>query len=206
MCIRDRYKILIVGDSKVGKTAMLMKFLFGKFDKEIPSTVGTEFGSKIVTTSDNKRIKLNIWDTAGDKRYRSVVSNYYRGSLGCIVVFDLTSKKSFSHVMSWVKEAKEVTSENISITIVGNKSDELKRRVVEPEDAANFAGERGCLYAETSAATGANIEDIFRKMAYTISYQLENEILTKEDISQAKPKPKDDNTQKKNKTGPCVIF
>ena len=185
----DEYKVLIVGDTQCGKTAILMRFMFGTFQEKIKSTVGTEFGSKIVTTSDNKRIKLNIWDTAGDKRYRSVIGNYYRGSLGCIVVFDLTKKESFSHVMSWVKEAKEVTSENISITIVGNKSDDLSNRKIVPEDAANFAGENGCLYAETSAATGANIEDIFKKMAYTISYQLENGILTKEDTYKPKPEP-----------------
>eukprot|EP00826_Nyctotherus_ovalis_P061871 TRINITY_DN8853_c0_g2_i1.p1 TRINITY_DN8853_c0_g2~~TRINITY_DN8853_c0_g2_i1.p1 ORF type:complete len:142 (+),score=36.61 TRINITY_DN8853_c0_g2_i1:77-502(+) len=134
--------------------------------------------------------------------------SYYRGSLGCIVVFDLTNKQSFAHVMSWVKEAKEATSENISITIVGNKSDDLARRVVEPEAAANFAGERGCLYVETSAATGANIEDVFKKMAYTISYQLENGILTKEDMSQAKAKDSDEKSPKKEakKNGSCEMF
>ncbi len=93
--------------------------------------------------------------------------------------------ESFKNVMNWVKEAKEATSENISITIVGNKSDDTANRVVVPEDAANFAGENGCLYAETSAATGANVEDIFKKVAYTIAYQLENEILRKEDAATA---------------------
>ena len=111
--------------------------------------------------------------------------------------------------MSWVEEAKEATSENISITIVGNKSDDLEHRIVKPEDAANFAGERECLYAETSAATGANIDDIFKKMAYTISYQLENGILTKEDISQVKPKPKPESSKKEGKdkdNGICALF
>ena len=95
--------------------------------------------------------------------------------------------------MEWVKEAKEATSENISITIVGNKADDVANRKIGPEDAANFAGEHGCLYAETSAATGANVDDVFKKVAYTISYQLENGILRKEDMATFKIQPKKDN-------------
>ena len=83
--------------------------------------------------------------------------------------------------MKWVGEVKEATSDNISITIVGNKCDEEKKRVIIPEEAANYACENGCLYAETSAVTGQNIDDIFKKIAYTISYQVENGILKKED-------------------------
>lgn len=85
--------------------------------------------------------------------------------------------------MDWVKEAKDATSENISITIVGNKCEDVPHRVIVPEDAANFAGEHGCLYEEASAATGFNVDDIFRKIAYTITYQLENGILKKDEIS-----------------------
>ena len=85
--------------------------------------------------------------------------------------------------MTWAKQATDVTSKNISITIVGNKSDDTAHRAIGPEDAANYAGENGCLYAETSAVTGDNVEDIFRKIAYTISYQLQNGILSKKEIA-----------------------
>ncbi len=156
------FKIVIIGDSSVGKTGILNRYLHNEFYKDTKATVGVEFGAKKLNVN-KKQIRLQIWDTAGQERYRAITSTYYKGAKGAFIVFDISNKTSFENVDRWIKEIKMLAELDIFIILIGNKSDleEEGKREVSIEEAKTKAEFLGIPYLETSAKTSSNIDKAF---------------------------------------------
>ena len=150
-------KIVVVGDSGVGKTCLLIRFVRDIFDEECQPTLGVEFLTKIVQTEQHK-IQLQLWDTAGQELFRSVTRGYYRGSAGALLVFDLTNRDSFENIERWLSDIRSVARADVVTLLIGNKADLADKRQVSTEEAEAFAQAHSMQYFETSAKTGANIK------------------------------------------------
>ncbi|KAF2894291.1 hypothetical protein ILUMI_11883 [Ignelater luminosus] len=153
------FKLLIIGDSGVGKSSLLLRFADNTFSGSYITTIGVDF--KIRTVSiDGQRIKLQIWDTAGQERFRTITSTYYRGTHGVIVVYDVTNGESFANVKRWLHEIEQ-NCDVVNRILVGNKNDCPDRKVVLTEDAKRFADTMGIQLFETSAKDNINVEEMF---------------------------------------------
>mmetsp|Transcript_27131 Transcript_27131/g.68148 ORF Transcript_27131/g.68148 Transcript_27131/m.68148 type:complete len:217 (-) Transcript_27131:45-695(-) len=161
------FKYIIIGDMGVGKSCLLHQFTENKFIPDSPHTIGVEFGTRIVDVND-KKIKLQIWDTAGQERFRAVTRSYYRGAAGALLVYDITRRQTYNHLTSWLTDARNLTNPNTVIMLIGNKKDMEQSRDVSYEEASSFANENGLIFVETSAKTGENVEEAFRKTANLI--------------------------------------
>jgi len=161
------FKLLIIGDSGVGKSALLTRFSDNRFSGTYISTIGVDFKIRSIKLGE-KTIKLQIWDTAGQERFRTITSSYYRGSHGIILVFDITDGSSFSHIQEWLSEIDRYASETVSKLLIGNKNDLLNQRVVPYTDAANYAKQIGIQFLETSAKDESNVAEMFTEIAQTI--------------------------------------
>ena len=161
------YKIIIVGDTCVGKSNILSRYLKDEFRDDSKSTVGVELGSKFLKIK-GVGAKLQIWDTAGQERYRSITSSYYKGSHGCFIVYDITNEISFENVDKWYEQAKKETSKEISIILVGNKCDLENERKISKEQGEEKAKSLNCPFFETSALSKIKIDDIFTEMVNNI--------------------------------------
>ncbi|KAG4938026.1 hypothetical protein AAZX31_16G020300 [Glycine max] len=162
------FKVVVIGDSAVGKTQILSRFAKNEFCFDSKSTIGVEFQTRTVTINA-KVIKAQIWDTAGQERYRAVTSAYYRGALGAMLVYDITKRQSFDHVARWVEELRAHADSSIVIMLVGNKADLVDQRMVPTEDAVEFAEDQGLFFSETSALSGDNVESAFLKLLEEIN-------------------------------------
>lgn len=161
------FKILLVGNSGVGKSSLLLKFTENCFCDQHISTIGVDF--KIHTCKiDDKIVKLQIWDTAGQERFRTITSSYYRGTHGIIIVYDITDKKSFNQLANWYDEALNHNSGKLDVIIVGNKNDLISERRVDYETAYYFAKSLGMDFIETSAKDSFNVEHAFISLAKKI--------------------------------------
>jgi len=158
------YKLVLLGDSAVGKSSCVARFVRDEFAENPQPTIGAAFLTKTVIV-DGVPIKFEIWDTAGQERYRSLAPMYYRGASAAVVVFDITDAKSFDGAKSWIDELKKQGAPDIVIALAGNKVDLENSRKVERSLAEAFANELGCIYAETSAKNGAGITKIFEMIA-----------------------------------------
>lgn len=160
------YKILLIGDSSVGKSSIIYKFSDNIFDDKFITTIGVDFKLKDIKIN-NKTAKLQIWDTAGQERFKTVSSTYYRGSHGIIIVFDLTNKESFNNIKYWINEINKYTINQQPIILVGNKSD--LKRCVPIEKINSLSNKYDLPYIETSAKYGDNIDHIFNLISKQIS-------------------------------------
>ncbi len=156
------YKIIIIGDTCVGKSNILSRYLKDEFKEDSKSTVGVELGTKFLKIKDIGA-KLQIWDTAGQERYRSITSSYYKGSHGCFIVYDITNERSFENIDNWYKQAQKEASKEVSIILVGNKYDLENQRVIPKEKGEEKAKILNCPFFETSALSKIKIDDIFMK-------------------------------------------
>lgn len=154
------FKMVIIGDSAVGKSQLLSRFSKDEFGLESRATVGVEFQTRTIFI-ENKMIKAQIWDTAGQERYRAITSAYYRGALGALIVYDITKWYSFEHIPRWLEELRMHADNNIVIMLVGNKSDLGNLREVPTEDAKQYAEKEGLFFLETSALDATNVENAF---------------------------------------------
>ncbi|KAG6486535.1 ras-related protein RABA3-like [Zingiber officinale] len=157
------FKIVVIGDSAVGKTQLLGRFTKDEFYFDSKSTIGVEFQTRTITLN-KKRIKAQIWDTAGQERYRAITSAYYRGALGAMLVYDITKRATFDHVARWVDELRDNADSSIAVMLIGNKSDLADKRAVAAADAVEFAEEQGLYFSEASAFTGDNVEAAFLRL------------------------------------------
>ena len=154
------FKLVLIGDSGVGKTNILSRYINNEFSFATKSTVGVEFGSKIIMKED-KTIKLQIWDTAGQERYRSITNAYYKGAKGAFVVYDITRKDTFINVDKWIGDLKTNGNEDVFILLIGNKCDLEDKREVSSDEVAKKAEQFKIAFCETSALDGKNIENAF---------------------------------------------
>ncbi|VVB15455.1 unnamed protein product [Arabis nemorensis] len=157
------FKVVLIGDSAVGKSQLLARFSRNEFSIESKATIGVEFQTRTLSI-DNKTVKAQIWDTAGQERYRAVTSAYYRGAVGAMLVYDITKRQSFDHVARWLEELRGHADKNIAIMLIGNKTDLGTLRAVPTEDAKEFAQRENLFFMETSALAASNVEPSFLKV------------------------------------------
>jgi Ras-related protein Rab-5C len=163
-----RVKLVLLGDTGVGKSAIVVRFVQGEFSNESKVTVGAAFLAKALRIPEHPgaSVKFEIWDTAGQERYASLAPLYYRGAGAAVVVYDITSTASFEKARFWVKELQKHASPNINMVLVGNKKDLETRRAVRREDARAFANENGmAMECEASALSGDGVIEIFKAVA-----------------------------------------
>lgn len=153
------FKLLIIGDSGVGKSSLLIRFSDNTFSGSYITTIGVDFKIRTVTIN-GERVKLQIWDTAGQERFRTITNTYYRGTHGVIVVYDVTNGESFANVKRWLQEI-ESNCDVVNKVLVGNKNDDPNRKVVITEDAQRFANQMEIQLFETSAKDNINVEEMF---------------------------------------------
>ena len=157
------FKLILIGDSAVGKSNILLKYLKNEFDKNSRATVGVEFGTKNILIN-GKKVKIQIWDTAGQERYRSITSAYYKGAKGAFIVYDITNKSTFDNIDKWISDLKLNGDQNICIVILGNKSDLNESRQVSTNDGMKKAEMFKTAFMETSALNGENIGEAFEEL------------------------------------------
>lgn len=183
------FKIVLIGDSGVGKSNIMSRYLKDEFSFETRTTVGVEFGAKKIELS-GARIKAQIWDTAGQERYKSVANAYYKGSKAALVVFDLTNEESFLNVDKWLSEVRKNGEKDISIIIIGNKSDLEDQRKISKERGQNKAEENCnfiylclvCAFLETSAYQSVNIDKAFKIMIEEVDRKYRKQFMELDDI------------------------
>ncbi len=161
------FKLLLIGDSGVGKSCLLLRFADDTYTESYISTIGVDFKIRTIEL-EGKTIKLQIWDTAGQERFRTITSSYYRGAHGIIVVYDITDNDTFKNIKIWLQEIDRYASEGVNKLLVGNKSDMVSKRAVEYESAKSFADSLGIPFLETSAKNATNVEQAFLTMAKQI--------------------------------------
>jgi len=160
-------KMLVLGESGVGKSCVLLRFAENTFNESFISTVGVDFKFRTVEI-DGKMVKLQIWDTAGQERFRTITSSFYRGANGILLVFDVTDKKSFQRIEAWVTQINSYAPTKVPIMLCGNKVDLVSKRVVPFDDAKELANKFGWKYIETSAKDGSNVKEAFTSLASQI--------------------------------------
>jgi len=161
-------KLILLGDSGVGKSSLLARFADDQFKATYLTTIGMDFKAKIVDVN-GKRIKLQIWDTAGQERFRSVAAGYYRSAQGIILVYDVTDQQSFDHVTSWIEQIDINALPDVTKVLVGNKNDMSETRVVALEQGQQLAAQHKMEFFETSAKLGTAVHDVFRKTALQVA-------------------------------------
>ncbi|XP_034460551.1 ras-related protein Rab-1B-like [Hippoglossus hippoglossus] len=168
------FKLLLIGDSGVGKSCLLLRFADDTYTESYISTIGVDFKIRTIDM-DGKTVKLQIWDTAGQERFRTITSSYYRGAHGIIIVYDVTEQESFNNVRQWLDEIDRYACENVSRLLVGNKSDLVSKKVVDAATAQELASSLKIRFLETSAKSSDNVERSFLTMASEIHQRLASE-------------------------------
>lgn len=181
------FKVVLIGDSGVGKSNLLSRFTRNEFHLESKSTIGVEFATRTIQV-DGKTIKAQIWDTAGQERYRAITSAYYRGAVGALLIYDMTKQASYTHVEKWLKELRDHADANIVIMLVGNKSDLVHLRAVSTKDAESFAQNEGLSFVETSALNASNVEIAFQTILTEIFNIVSKKALSLEEDAISMPK------------------
>ncbi|CAI5498783.1 unnamed protein product [Closterium sp. Naga37s-1] len=155
-----RLKLLLIGDSAVGKSSLLLWFAEDSFSHTFISTIGVDFKTRTIDI-DGEQVKLSIWDTAGQERFRTITAAYYRGANGIVLVYDITSESSFNNIRGWIRNIEEHASESVCKILVGNKADMEDRRVVTKDQGQQLANEFKINFFETSAKADINVEEAF---------------------------------------------
>jgi Ras-related protein Rab-2A len=161
------FKYIVIGDSGVGKSCLLLQFTDKRFEAMHDLTIGVEFGARVIQLNDQE-VKLQIWDTAGQESFRSITRSYYRGACGALLVFDVTNRESFEHLQGWLDDARANCNTPITVMLVGNKCDLESKRQVSKDEATAFAREMDLVYIETSAKTAHNVDEAFINTAQEI--------------------------------------
>lgn len=162
------FKIILVGDSGVGKSSLLLRYCEDSYSESFISTIGVDFKIKNVEI-DKKLVKLQLWDTAGQERFRTITASYYRGAQGMIIVFDVCERSTFENVTHWIEQIRNMQTDKSSIMLIGNKVDDTERRQVSSEEATEFCRTHGLIkYIETSAKKSIGVEEAFRALTETL--------------------------------------
>ncbi|XWS47279.1 hypothetical protein CRYUN_Cryun14cG0138700 [Craigia yunnanensis] len=170
------FKYIIIGDTGVGKSCFLLQFTDKRFQPVHDLTIGVEFGARMITF-ENKPIKLQIWDTAGQESFRSITRSYYRGAAGALLVYDITRRETFNHLAGWLEDARQHANANMTVMLIGNKCDLAHRRAVTTEEGEQFAKEHGLIFMEASAKTAQNVEEAFISTATKIYRKIQDGVI-----------------------------
>ncbi|KAL1345959.1 hypothetical protein HN51_019611 [Arachis hypogaea] len=181
------YKVVLIGDSGVGKSNLLSRFTKNEFTLDSKSTIGVEFATRTVHVHD-KIVKAQIWDTAGQERYRAITSAYYRGAVGALVVYDISRHVTFENVERWLKELRDHTDANLVVMLVGNKADLRHLRAVPTEEAKEFAEREKIYFMETSALESLNVDSAFTEVLTQIYNVVSRKSLEAVNDTEALPK------------------
>ena len=173
-CSDYLFKLLLIGDSGVGKSCLLLRFADDTYTESYISTIGVDFKIRTIEL-DGKCIKLQIWDTAGQERFRTITSSYYRGAHGIIIVYDITDKDSYNNVKQWLNEIERYANESVNKLLVGNKADLEEKRMVQTDTAKEYAASSDINFLETSAKEKMNVERSFMKIAAQIMERMNAE-------------------------------
>lgn len=164
-------KMLLIGDSGVGKSCLLLRFSDDSFTPSFITTIGIDFKIRTIEL-DGKRIKLQIWDTAGQERFRTITTAYYRGAMGILLVYDVTDDKSFHNIRNWIRNIEQHASENVNKILIGNKCDLVDKKVIDTSRGQALADEYGIKFMETSAKNSINVDESFINLARDIKKRL----------------------------------
>ena len=175
------FKVVLVGDSFVGKTNIMSKYLKNEFHEDSKATVGVEFGSKQFKI-EGHTIKAQIWDTAGQERYKSITSAYYKGAKGAFVVYDITRKESFDSIDKWINDLYSSADKKLTIVVIGNKNDLEDQRIITKEQGQEKANKLNIAFMETSALTGNNLDKAFEMMINEIYKKCHEEMLAEGEV------------------------
>ena len=159
-----KFKLVLLGDSGVGKTNLISRYINNSFQQDSKATIGVEFFSKTYKVNKKKVIKVEIWDTAGQERYKSITSVYYKGAKGAFIVYDITSRKSFNNIDKWIEEIKEKTSKDIKLLVIGNKIDLNEQREISTKEALFKFKDMDISLMEASALDDTNVNESFIEM------------------------------------------
>jgi small GTP-binding protein len=173
---KHSFKIIVIGMSGVGKTCLLKRFVYGRWTGDEVPTIGAEYLSAIEEI-DGQRIRLQIWDTAGQEKFRSIARNYFRHAVGAILVYDITDRRSFDDLNNWLTEVHELCDPNVTLTLIGNKVDLEVQRAVTNAEAQLFAADHQLTYIEASALQGDNVIEAFQRASRTIYEKAESGLL-----------------------------
>ncbi|XP_021279462.1 ras-related protein Rab11C [Herrania umbratica] len=176
------FKIVLIGDSGVGKSNILSRFTRNEFCLESKSTIGVEFATRTLQV-EGKTVKAQIWDTAGQERYRAITSAYYRGAVGALLVYDITKRQTFDNVQRWLRELRDHADSNIVIMMAGNKSDLNHLRAVSEEDGHALAEKEGLSFLETSALEATNVEKAFQTILNEIYHIISKKALAAQEAA-----------------------
>ena len=163
------YKILLLGDSEVGKSCFLMRYADNVFVENYITTIGLDYKLKYVQLDSGEKIKVQLWDTAGQDRYKTIAKNYYKGSHGILLLYDITKVNSFENIREWIKDIKEEVYEKAIIFLIGNKIDKDIERKITTEQGERLAEEYNLPFFEASAKSGENVDEIFKALYKKIS-------------------------------------
>ncbi|KAK4473560.1 hypothetical protein MN116_002917 [Schistosoma mekongi] len=174
-CYDYLFRLLLIGDSGVGKTSILLRFSEDMFNLTFISTIGIDFMIRTVDI-DGKKIKLQIWDTAGQERFKTITTAYYRGAMGIMLVYDITNKHSFNNIKTWMQNIYEHANNDVEKMLLGNKCDVEEKRQVSQKDGLELANSHKIRFMETSAKSNTNITEAFEALAYDIKVKVERNI------------------------------
>ena len=190
------YKILLLGDISVGKSCLLLRYCDNSYQESHLATIGLDFRVRIATLDDKRKIKVQIWDTAGQDRFRAITRNYYRGSNGILLIYDVTEEKSFEHIRDWIAKIRDEASEDIIIYLVANKIDNNNKRIITNEEGKKLAQEFKIAYYETSAKCSIGVDKVFEDL---IKEMDDRYLESHQDEMQSVKINKNENVKKKKK-------
>jgi len=168
-----QFKLVLLGESAVGKSSLVLRFVKDQFDDYRESTIGAAFLTQTISLDEATTVKFEIWDTAGQERFKTITSSYYKGAHGIILVYDITDKQSFRDIDNWLSEVEKHANENVNKLLVGNKSDLEQNRQVSYEEGKAYADQLGIKFLETSAKNSVNVESSFFTMANEIKARVQ---------------------------------
>ena len=158
------FKVLLLGDSEVGKSCFLMRYSENVFIENYITTIGLDYKLKTVKLDTGKTIKVQLWDTAGQDKYRTIAKNYYKGSHGILLLYDITKQSSFDNIREWVRDIKEEVNEKAILFLIGNKIDMEDQRKIPKEKGVELAEEFKIPFFEASAKSGENVDEVFKAL------------------------------------------
>ncbi|XP_051782796.1 ras-related protein Rab-6A isoform X4 [Erpetoichthys calabaricus] len=176
-----KFKLVFLGEQSVGKTSLITRFMYDSFDNTYQATIGIDFLSKTMYLED-RTIRLQLWDTAGQERFRSLIPSYIRDSAAAVVVYDITNVNSFQQTTKWIDDVRTERGGDVIIMLVGNKTDLADKRQITTEEGEQRAKELNVLFIETSAKTGYNVKQLFRRVAAALPGMESTQDKSREDM------------------------